>query len=137
MMALLEYAQASRPLEWGFNDCALFCAGWVHEKTGIDPGHGLRGSYSTAEEANAIVDRAGGMEAFIGGRLRLYGGFDRTDARQDGDIGLIEWPTGLAIEAVTTKIVPAIAWGPLWIAQAARGAVIKQMKWTGVAWRIQ
>lgn len=135
-MSPLEFAQGGFTWEWGVCDCTLFCATWVFVETGKDPGDGLRSTYSTAAAANAIVDRAGGMEAFIGQRLEGCG-FARCIARKDGDIGLVEVPTGISIDNPIVKIVPAIAWGPLWVAMAARGPVIKQMVWTEAAWRIE
>ncbi len=72
-MSPLEFAQGGFTWEWGVCDCTLFCASWVFVETGKDPGEGLRSTYSTAAEANAIVDRAGGMEVFIGQRLEGCG----------------------------------------------------------------
>jgi len=136
MTSPLEHAQSGFTWEWGVCDCTLFVASWVLEATGKDPGEGLRSTYSTAAEANAIVDAHGGMVDFIDWRLSSHG-FMRTEAPVDGDVGLVEVPTGISIDNVAVKIIPAICWGPLWVAMAARGPVIKKMAWTGVAWRIQ
>ena len=67
-------AEASRhPWRWGGGadgfsgeDCTLFVANWALALTGVDPGVGLRGSYSIDDEAVAIVARAGGFDARIG-----------------------------------------------------------------------
>ena len=52
-----------RPFEWGVNDCCLWAADCVQAQTGADPAADLRGTYSDARGALALVQRLGGMRA--------------------------------------------------------------------------
>ena len=112
-------------------DCTTFAASWVLDQVGIDPAADLRGTYSTAEQANAIVARAGGIVAMVGSRIEPLGWY-RTVDPQDGDIGVVKAISGVDF---AEKEIPAIRFGPLWSVMSPRGAMIKKLDWTGVAWR--
>jgi hypothetical protein len=115
------------------DDCTTFAASWVIECDGIDPASDLRGTYSTADEANAIVACAGGIAALIGDRIEPLG-WARVPAVLDGDIGIVEAISSVDLLA---KEIPAIRFGPLWIVMAPRGPMAKALTWTGVAWHRQ
>lgn len=137
MTSLTEYAALPHRWVWGGmggHDCTTFCARWVEEVTEKNPAAGLAGTYATAEEANAIIERAGGVERLVGARLESLG-FSRTTDPQDGDIGIILAPVGFDASGITHKHIPAIRFGPLWLAMSARGPVAKQAPHS-VAWRI-
>jgi hypothetical protein len=112
-------------------DCTTYAATWVFVICGVDPAADLRGTYSTAEEANAIVTRAGGIVGLVGSRIEPLG-WRRIDDLRDGDIGIVKAITALDF---TEKEIPAIRFGPLWSVMSARGAMTKKLDWTGVAWR--
>jgi hypothetical protein len=48
-----------KTFEWGVHDCVLWCADWIGKVTGIDPAAEWRGTYSTEEEAQAILGSLG------------------------------------------------------------------------------
>jgi hypothetical protein len=128
------------PHRWGWGgaglvDCTTFPGEWVIAATGKDPISEIRGIYDTAEEANAIVDAAGGVETFVGSRLEPLG-FPRTVELQDGDIGIVEAPVGFEAGAILVKAIPGIRFGPLWAVMSVRGPMVKKLDFTGTAWRI-
>lgn len=49
---------------WGTNDCCIVAADWVLEATGVDPAATWRG-YASEAEAQAIIERAGGMRELV------------------------------------------------------------------------
>lgn len=142
-MTLLDYIKGPHRWDWGghshadryhYCDCTLYAADWVQIGTGRDPGQGIRRTYSSAEEANAIVEVAGGMTAFVASRLEPLG-FRRVQNPQDGDIGVVEVLTGFDLDGATVKTIPAIRFGPLWSIMSARGSVSKKLQFSA-AWRI-
>jgi hypothetical protein len=142
-MTLLEYIKGPHRWGWGgrrhadryhYCDCTLYAADWAAISTGKDPGEGIRFTYSTAEEANAIVEAAGGIEAFVHERLSACG-FKRVQQPQDGDIGIVEVLTGFDFEGLAVKKIPAIRFGKLWSVMSARGSVTKNLTHSAV-WRI-
>jgi hypothetical protein len=142
-MTLLEYIEGPHRWAWGghlladryhYCDCTLYAADWVLEVTGRDPGEDLRRSYSSAEEANAIVDDAGGMVEFVASRLEPLG-FKRVQEPQDGDVGIVEVLTGFDFDGATVKLIPGVRFGPLWSVMSARGSMTKKLAHCAV-WRI-
>lgn len=139
-MNLEDFICTAREWRWGGathaafpgEDCTTFVASWAQEVFGIDPAADLRGSYSTAEEANAIVDRAGGIVRLIGDRIEPMGWL-RVSEPADGDIGIVAAVSG--VDGLL-KQIPAIRFGPLWAVMSPRGAMVKHLDWTGVAWRV-
>lgn len=63
---LAEYIESRRRrvFRYGSDDCALFAADWVFEATGVDPAATWRG-YASEEEAQAIIEQAGGMRGLV------------------------------------------------------------------------
>lgn len=49
----------SLPFAWGSNDCAIFAADCILAQTGVDFAEGLRGAYSSYEEAEALLAAKG------------------------------------------------------------------------------
>ncbi len=71
--ALIE-SRRKMPHKWGSNDCCLFAADAVLAVTGEDKAAALRGTYSTQEEAQAIIAKYGDMTAFVSSFLgQTYG----------------------------------------------------------------
>jgi hypothetical protein len=141
-MNLHEFLRLPRGWAWGGvcgDDCTTFCASWVFDATGKDVSAGLRGTYDTAEAANAIVEAAGGIEAFVAARLAPMG-FKRVQQPQEGDIGIVEGLTGFDLDGANVKLIPAICFGPcagglLWAVMSARGPQVKKLNHS-MAWRI-
>lgn len=131
-MTLHEFLHLQHRFRWGgdglcrngvmHNDCTTFCASWVAELTGIDPARDLRGLYRTGEQAHGIIEAAGGIVAFIGGRLELMG-FARVSEPEDGDIGVIVAPAGMEGDV---KEIGAVRFGPLWSTLGPIGIVAKR-----------
>lgn len=104
-MTVTDYLDAATRRPWiygggpdGFrgHDCTLFLANWVLAASGQDPANDLRGTYSTREEAEEIVDRAGGFVPLIGARVTSLGWRSARDAdsAEVGDIAAITLPLG-------------------------------------------
>lgn len=83
---------------WQGHDCTLFLANWAATFGRGDPGI-YRGTYSTKEEAVAIIERAGGLVPLIMSALVNVGWRPRRDAPQDGDIGVVVFE-GIEIGAI-------------------------------------
>ncbi|KQS74209.1 hypothetical protein ASG25_01985 [Rhizobium sp. Leaf384] len=138
MTSLTEYAALPHRWVWGGvggHDCTTFCARWVEIVTGKDPGAGLIGTYSSREDANALIASHGGIERMLDERLARVS-VSRTEAPRSGDVGLISTPVGFDATGITNKQIPAIRFGPLWLAMSARGPVAKQATHSA-AWRIE
>lgn len=134
-MTLHDFIALPHRFRWGGvggDDCTTFCATWIDHATGIDPADGLRGTYRDADGANALVSQAGGLVAFLDGKL-LPLGHARTDDPQDGDIGVVVAPVGVGEGA---KYVSAIRFGPLWLVLAPSGVASKKLDHVA-AWRLQ
>ncbi|MER8925776.1 hypothetical protein [Mesorhizobium sp. M0859] len=137
-MNLENYIRLPHRWRWGGmggEDCTTYCASWVFEATGKDPAADLRGTYFTAEDAEAILQAAGGVESLVGARLTALD-FRRVSEPRDGDIGIVRALTGFDVDGLTVKDIPGIRFGPLWSVMSARGPMAKKLDWTGVAWRI-
>lgn len=126
-----------RPWVWGGGpggfdgeDCTLFAANWALALCGTDVADGIRGTYSTEDEALAIVERFGGAVAFVGGRL-AGAGWEEADGRMDGDIAIARAP--MAPLGVMGDI-PVIRYGGLWTGRTMRGIKAANYAVTA-AWR--
>lgn len=76
----------TRPFAWGAQDCVLCAADCVLACTGEDPAAEVRGSYSDAAGAAAVLRARGGLEAIAAGAL---GAEVPPIAARLGDIGVI------------------------------------------------
>lgn len=92
-MTLAEYLDqaAQAPFAWGVHDCATFPADWVLDCHGLDPMEGLRGSYESQEQAEALVLSSGSLAALWEAGAALAGS-QRTSAPRYGDVGIVELP---------------------------------------------
>ncbi len=115
----------------GGDDCLMFCASWIEFVTGEDPVADFRGTYSTEDEAHALVVSHGGMLALVD-KMAQRAGFQRTDDPRDGDIGIILAPAGMT---GTIKEIGAIKFGPLWAALGPGGVRAKKLPFIA-AWAI-
>lgn len=133
-MTLREWLELPHRFCWGGqggDDCLMFCASWVEHVTGSDPVADFRGTYGTEEEAHAIVDEHGGMVALVD-EMAARAGFERIDDPQDGDIGIIVAPAGMA---GSIKEIGAIKFGPLWVAIGPGGVRGKRAECIA-AWKV-
>lgn len=133
-MDLPTFLALPHRFRWGGadgDDCTTFCATWVAEQVGIDPAADLRGTYRTAAAASSILNAAGGIVAFIEGRLTPLG-YLRTTTPQSGDIGVVTAPVGLGSEH---KEVAAICMGKTWAILGPHGVCGKKLDHVA-AWRL-
>jgi hypothetical protein len=130
-MELIEFLSLPHRFRWGGvggDDCTTFCASWILRRHGFDPAAAYRGTYASKEGADAVVDLAGGLAPFAD-KLLTPNGFARTDAPQDGDVGVVLAPVGSDFAEVS-----AIRFGPLWAVLGPRGASAKALQHVA-AWR--
>jgi hypothetical protein len=99
----------SMPFAWGKNDCGLFAADAVLAMTGNDPAADLRGTYSSEEQANALIS-----DGMVSVADKRFGARIRTNLAQVGDIGLVDTPSGPAL---------AVWGGSQWLAPSRDGGL--------------
>lgn len=136
-MNIHEFTALPHRFRWGGvggDDCMTFPASWALQAIGLDPADGLRGTYTTRAEAQAIVDAHGGALAFMGSKLLAIGA-RRTDQPADGDIGLVRMLAGDTPDDVSMRAVGAIRFGPLWASLAPAGVVATRAECIA-AWRL-
>jgi hypothetical protein len=111
-----EYLDAAmaKPFAWGRADCCTFAADWVAAATGLDPGRCVRGLYSSADEANALIAERGGLTQLVAEEMDRLG-FARTRVPISGDVGLVIVPAVGATGAIRS--------GDRWLFRRARGLV--------------
>lgn len=99
-MTLGEYLESQRGTVWqaGVNDCCTFPGDWVRSWGRGDPMAAWRGTYSTDDEAEALVAAAGGLVVLW--RQGLAGIATLAGDLAEGDVGVIRAvaPGGEAIE---------------------------------------
>lgn len=87
---LQEYVAASQstPVIWGVSDCTAFAAGWVEKATGISIPR--LATYSSKQEAHAIIERMGGLDNIWSEALGKVGVCERYSSPQVGDVAILE-----------------------------------------------
>jgi len=120
-MTLAEYlrAAAARAFLEAVHDCATFPAGWVVEGWGLpDPNARFAGTYTSKVEADAIIERAGGLERIWTAELARVGAVE-TNSPKEGDVGII-WVLG----ASGPEKIGAIFTGKRWACLAPKGVFV-------------
>lgn len=82
---------AALRFQWGTHDCMLFAADWAQRLTGIDPAAQWRGSYASADAAEALIERHGGARGIVAAGLRAAG-WRPVWPPKAGDICVVEAP---------------------------------------------
>jgi hypothetical protein len=136
-LAVLAYVDeiASKRWQWGECDCTMAVATWIERATGVDPLAQFRGTYSTPDEARAVVKRAGGFGPTIG-RLFDEMGLERTLTPECGDVGIINASIGLRHCMPVVGAIMAIRVGPMWMVKALRGLSGRTDFEPVVVWRL-
>lgn len=143
-MTLHEFLAQNHRFGWGgqgvahhadpegriYNDCITFPASWVHEKTGIDVVRDYRGTYNSKEQADAIIETAGGLVNLAGRQLTLVSA-KRVQEPLPGDVGVIIAPTGTTEQT----LIGAICFGPVWAFLTPGRVVAKQAQFVA-AWSV-
>ncbi len=125
-MILRHWLDLPHRFRWGGmggDDCTTFCASWVAEVLGVDPAERLRGTYSTQEGAHAILNAAAGLVPFMASHLEPLG-YQRVDAPQDGDVGVVLAPVGTDGDF---REIGAIRFGPLWAVLGPHGVAARRL----------
>jgi len=95
MLSKFLLSAAALPFVYGKWDCGRFCARWVFEVRGVEPGAEWNGRYQTALGLARIIKRRGGMVAHFDQCLAEIG-ISQTDAPTCGDIAVVDAPEGPA-----------------------------------------
>lgn len=94
LLAFLEEFDGE-DVRWGFDDCSARCAAWVRE-CGYDIG---LPAYSSEEEAEKLIQEAGGLVALWDRISASAGIYERIGEPKAGDVGIIPTnrfgPTGV------------------------------------------
>lgn len=110
---------------FGQHDCCMWACDVVRAVTGRDPVADLRGTYSTEEEASAVMDAGGGLEAMAEAR---FGPEIKPLAAAAGDVGIIDTDLGPALVACG---------GSTWLAASGFGVVAVDQSQVLRAWRCE
>ena len=77
-----------KDVAWGADDCTAWCAAWVKLATGRDVP--FLASYSSIEEAHAVIDAAGGLDVLWGQALASASIYSTPYDPVLGDVGIVE-----------------------------------------------
>ena len=120
----LVLERMAQPFAWGVQDCCLFAADAVQAQTGVDHAAELRGTYSTAAEALALLDQLGGLPAVAG---RAGPEIPPLCARW-GDVGMVHHEGRDSL---------GLCQGVLWLVPAAQGLGPLPLQAATRAWRVR
>lgn len=102
---LLRAMGTDAPMQWGVDDCALWCANILHAALGYDAAQSFRGRYGTADEAQRVLGD-GGLPHAIRNAARQHNWRRVAPGKECvGDIGLMR-----TTEVVSTVICRAPGW---------------------------
>lgn len=107
-LAHLEMAARARPFAWGEHDCCTWAAECVQAVTGTDPLADLRGTWHSAEAAQAVLQRLGGLRAAVDARLGEP--LPSVHLAQRGDVVLLAVGNTMALGVCMGRV--AVAPGP-------------------------
>lgn len=113
------------PHQYGVNDCVLSSARYFLALGSLGKFPWFAGTYSDADEAAALMDKLGGMEAII----EMVGGTPVEGDPQRGDI--------IGLVADTDYVIPSLCTGDSVAARLEHGVYelrLKFVRWRGV-WR--
>jgi len=94
---------ATKPFEFGENDCALFAAGAVAAMTGVDLAAQWRGQYSNREDGLKALSDAG-YESHVDVAARAFDEIAPAFAAA-GDIAVLEGPAGDVLGVVQGEAI--------------------------------
>jgi hypothetical protein len=103
--ALATAMASAAEMQWGKDDCALWCANILKDALGYDGAERFRGRYRTRIGARRVLGRQGLAGALLAAARKH--GWRRIEVRQEqvGDIGIV-----VAAEVPTTVICRAPGW---------------------------
>jgi hypothetical protein len=118
-------AEVEKPFRWGETDCVSTAARWVQIHAGIDLLPAV-GTYSTAEEAERALSELGGLAVAVN-RVMRKAGFQKAEAPQPGDIGLV---------VHAGKLCLAVHGGGFWFSHDEAGLIGAPLSAVWKAWSI-
>jgi hypothetical protein len=118
-------ARSHQRFEWGVFDCSMWACDVVLAVTGRDPAVGLRGEYSSEEDAAALIEAGGSLRSMAAARFGVE--IDPRSAAV-GDVGLIATDRGPALVACM---------GSHWLSAGAWGLVVVDAADVEQAWRCE
>ena len=121
-------AVMDRPWKWGTSDCSTAACEAFALVHGVDPMAGLRGTYTDATGAAAVVAERGGWEALCEA-LAASAGL-RAVAPLEAPAGAL----GLAVWAGRHSLVFCV--GSSWAGKSLRGMALISATGVGRAWRV-
>lgn len=126
---LIEWfnANQSRQFEWGRFDCSLAAADWIKHITGKHPCPELIGSYRSSEEAQVLINNAGGHIELV---TQFLGNPIDGIAYENCDVVMVEFGSSCFL---------AVAYYDQLFAAGSRGlrAMVKTRGKIKAAWRVQ
>jgi len=126
-MTLGEYLLAVVAKPFGVDGCCTFVADWCVELGHPDPMAFIRGSYASAEEVAALLQKPGLLRLAHRGFESI--GLPQTLEPATGDVGVIHRLTDDHVD-----IVCAIRSGERWVSRLDRGLLVAEAP-TIRAWR--
>jgi hypothetical protein len=126
-------AAAASPMQWGTDDCALWCANILREPLGYDAAARWRGRYSSRRGAVRALGRSGLVKAIKDtARLRKWKRIDPRQA-QAGDVGMawVNGPDGKPVLA--TVICRTRGW---FVGRSENGWTALKAELVAVAWSV-
>nr|WP_278520707.1 hypothetical protein [Brucella anthropi] len=115
------------PFSWGVSDCASTADRWIKLQTGLSPLAQAGLIYRDEYEATAILIKRGGFPIIVNRAMKLVG-FEKTEAPQTGDVGLII-RSGRMCLAIRTET--------LWFSRDESGLIGAPLSAVWKAWRIK
>lgn len=128
-MQIAEFVatEAQKPFRWGETDCASTADRWINHNTGRSPLLEAGLIYRDEYEATAILIERGGFPIIVNRAMKRVG-FQKTEAPQIGDVGLI-LRLGRMCLAIRTET--------LWFSRDESGLIGAPVDALWKAWRIQ
>lgn len=98
VLAAMEHA-ANHAMQWGVDDCSLWCADILKGALGYDAAERFRGRYKTRVGARRVLGKGGLMEALVA-NAREFGWLPIRRGEQPGDIAILLGQKGAASAAI-------------------------------------
>jgi hypothetical protein len=127
VLSAMDRASAT-PMQWGRDDCALWCADVLRAALGYDAAERFRGRYKTRIGARRVLGR-GGLAVALRVAARRFG-WRRIKAGEEacGDVGLFK-----SGGALTTVVCRAPGW---FVARNETGFTVIPARSVRVAWAV-
>lgn len=125
---LAQMRAADAPMQWGVDDCALWCADVLRSALGYDAASSFRGRYRTRIGARRVLGRAGLPNALRQAARRHGWRRVAPDDARCGDVGLM-----VMGETVSTMICRAEGW---FVGRSEAGFTALPARYVKIAWAV-